>query len=649
MVKRIAAAALALALSVCACGCTAAGGASGEDAISAADEAEGWAVYWYLCASDLESDYGCATDDLIEALDVSLPPDVKVVIQTGGANSWQNDTVQSGVLQRYLYDSEGLTLLENLDIANMGKPDTLSDFLSFCKENYPADKTMLLFWDHGGGSVSGVAFDEVYGYDSLTLDEIRKALSNVYEISESHPPFELVGFDTCLMATVDMAYTLKGVAKYMVASEEIEPGGGWYYTDWLGALAADPRMDGARLGRTICETYYAGCAEEGLESNATLSLTDLGKLDVLMEAYEAFGEEALMAACVDEGFLSQFARTSEAAENYGGNSRESGYTNMVDLGHVARQCEGLLASAKDVTAALEEAVIYEVSGKYRSESTGLSFYYPLSRDPENYGYYAAISASRSFPYLYELGLTGTLGEEGSQYLKSMNVTQQARIKTLLDTDWEGRPLYINEENYACLDLGKEADSILSGISFSLYLTDEEGNVLWMGTDNDITADWKNGVFTDNFRGVWGALDGNIAFMELTYEGEDYNLYAVPALINEEQYNLEVVYDFKTAAWTVLGARKAVDANGMADKNLYQLKKGDEVQLIWYMAPSVAEDFCPCVSAVLTYDESMKFEEVALPDDTYTMIMQMRDFAGNTASSGMVDFRVEGEDIYPTVY
>lgn len=32
-----------------------------------------WAVYWYLCGSDLESNFAAATNDLAEMIDVKLP------------------------------------------------------------------------------------------------------------------------------------------------------------------------------------------------------------------------------------------------------------------------------------------------------------------------------------------------------------------------------------------------------------------------------------------------------------------------------------------------------------------------------------------------------------------------------------------------
>ena len=73
-----------------------------------------WAVYWYLCGSDLETEGGCATTDLEEMLQVELPENVNVVIQTGGAVEWQNEYMDSTVIQRWLYNSEGLQLLEEM-------------------------------------------------------------------------------------------------------------------------------------------------------------------------------------------------------------------------------------------------------------------------------------------------------------------------------------------------------------------------------------------------------------------------------------------------------------------------------------------------------------------------------------------------------
>lgn len=628
-------------------------GACGEDISTPEPNAEAgtWAIYWYLCGSDLESNGGFATSDLMEMMEVALPENVRVVIQTGGAKTWQNNVVDADILQRYVYDSEGLTLVDELPPASMGDAATLTDFLRYCKQNYPAEKTAVLFWNHGGGSVSGAAFDERYGYDSLTLDEMQTAFGRVWEADENNPPLELVGFDTCLMATVDVAGTFAGTARYLVASEEVEPANGWDYTGWLGALAADPAMDGAALGEVICDAYYAGCQAVGTHSNATLSLTDLTRTGPLLEAYEAFGAEALAAACEDPGFFSRFARIAAQSENYGGNTREQGYTNMVDLGHMARQSTGLLQTAGDVLNALEDCVLYRVSGPYRAESTGLSCYYSYNGDLNDLYGYTNVGAGQAFKYFYSYELTGQLDDAGMEYISGMNYEELPQIQSLAAMGWDGMPLQVDEDGVSHLTLGPEADNILAGIGFSLYYFDEENDImLLLGTDNDMNADWENGVFSDNFRGVWGGIDGHMVYMELCFEGEDYNLYSVPVLLNGEPYNLQVAYDFTTEEWSILGARQGIGEAGMSDKELRLLQPGDTLTTIWYLSSYSGEDGLEAYAVEeLTVTADTSFAEMELPDGRYGMVFEMRDAMDNYAYSDSVFFLCEDGEISTLIY
>ncbi|MBQ3336937.1 MAG: clostripain, partial [Selenomonadaceae bacterium] len=59
-----------------------------EDTYKAEDT---WVIYWYVCGTDLETESGAASADIQELLEVPLPPNVKVVAQTGGTNQWQNN------------------------------------------------------------------------------------------------------------------------------------------------------------------------------------------------------------------------------------------------------------------------------------------------------------------------------------------------------------------------------------------------------------------------------------------------------------------------------------------------------------------------------------------------------------------------------
>lgn len=506
-------------------------------------------------------------------------------------------------LQRWVYSSEGLELVDEQPSASMGDAENLADFLSFAKENYPAEKTAVIFWNHGGGSVSGIAFDEIYGFDSLTLDELYAAFTSVWEPSVDNQPLELVGFDACLMATVDVAYTFNDIARYLVASEEVEPGNGWYYSQWVGAL---------------------------------------------IEAYDTFGAEALALACEDPAFFSQFGRIAAQSENYGGNTKEQGYTNMVDLGHMARQSAWVLSSAQDV---LDACVVYQVCGQYRTEATGLSCYYPYSTNVDEFNGYTNLGASPAFKYFYTYELTGELDESGMEYIEEMEFDELQEVPSLLTVDWNESPLELNEDGVSYLTLGPEANDILTGIGFCLYIADYENDlVMLLGTDNDMEADWENGVFSDNFRGVWGSIDSNLVYMELSFEGEGYNLYSVPVLLNGEQYHLQVVFDFATEKWSILGARPGIEDNGMSDKEMRLLEVGDEITTIWYfMSISGDDDFEPYTANTFTVTEETAFAEMPLPDGSYSMMFEMRDALGNYAYSDQVTFDCEDGDIYTTVY
>ena len=617
-----------------------------------AGEGDGsWAVYWYLCGSDLETNYGCATTDLMEMLEVTLPENVNVVIQTGGAEVWQNDQMDASKIQRWLFNSDGLELIDEQETTNMGDAQTLYDFLYFANENFPADKVAVTFWNHGGGSVSGAAFDEIHGLDSLDLVEMYQAFDAVWPADTANPALELVGFDTCLMATVDVAAVFQNFAKYLVASEEVEPGNGWLYSGWLGELAANPAMDGDDLGIAICNTYYEGCEAVGTQDQTTLSVTDLTKLTPLLEAYESFGEEMFVAAAQDPGFFAELGRAAAQSENYGGNTREQGYTNMVDLGHLARQTAWMLPSAQSVSDALAECVIYQVGGIYRAEATGLSCYYSYNGDINDFNGYINVGAGLAFKHLYAYGLTGELAEGGEEYLASLDIQELPEIVTLADMDWDGAPLDVNDEGTSYLTLGPDAYDVLAGIGFSLYYVDEENDqMMLLGTDNDLVADWDNGIFYDNFRGVWGAIDGCLVYMELSFEGEDYNLYSVPILLNDEPYNLQVAYDFTTEEWSILGASQGLDDTGMASKEVRLLAEGDVITTIWKLASySGDDDFEMYGMEELTVTADTTFGEAPLFDGSYSMVFEMWDAAGNYAYSDAVTFDCIDGEIWTTVY
>lgn len=324
---------------------------------------------------------------------------------------------------------------------------------------------------------------------------------------------------------------------------------------------------------------------------------------------------------------------------------------MVDLGHMARQSTGLLQTAGDVLNALEDCVLYRVSGPYRAESTGLSCYYSYNGDLNDLYGYTNVGAGQAFKYFYSYELTGQLDDAGMEYISGMNYEELPQIQSLAAMGWDGMPLQVDENGVSHLTLGPEADSILAGIGFSLYYFDEENDImLLLGTDNDMNADWENGVFSDNFRGVWGGIDGHMVYMELCFEGEDYNLYSVPVLLNGEPYNLQVAYDFTTEEWSILGARQGIGEAGMSDKELRLLQPGDALTTIWYLSSYSGEDGLEAYAVEeLTVTADTSFAEMELPDGRYGMVFEMRDAMDNYAYSDSVFFLCEGGKISTLIY
>ena len=139
-------------------------------------------------------------------------------------------------------------------------------------------------------------------------------------------------------------------------------------------------------------------------------------------------------------------------------------------------------------------------------------------------------------------------------------------------------------------------------------------------------------------------------MEIAYEGENYNQYSVPILLNGENYNLKVIYDFETGEYYIEGARKPLDESGAADKNLRYLVEGDEIQTVHYAtAISGGGDELTAVPIdTITVTPETAFEEIELGDGIFIMMYVMQDSQGNVASSAAVTFESTGGEILTTV-
>ena len=301
-----------------------------------------WTVFVYLCGSDLESRIffggGMASDDIEEMCKASASDNVRFVIETGGCSYWHDDNIDSDFLGRYVVENGKLKKAGEVRQASMGKTSTLTGFLKWGIKKYPAEKMGVIFWDHGGGSLSGVCFDELEDNDSLGLREIDAAFLSLADSGELTDKFEFIGFDACLMGTVEAANILASYSDYMFGSEESEPGSGWDYKAIGNYLAKHPDADGAALGKVVCDSFKSQCDESGDGQIATLSVIDLSQMDSLLKKFNSFSRQ-IYRKSEDKEVLSSMVRKINSVDNFGGNNKAEGYTNMVELGGIISSCK----------------------------------------------------------------------------------------------------------------------------------------------------------------------------------------------------------------------------------------------------------------------------------------------------------------------
>ncbi len=319
----------------------------------------------YMIGSNLESDNGMATSDINEMLYSGIDNDrVNVFVETGGCKRWRNSVISPGKTERWKLTAKGLSLLDSKKAQSMTSPSCLSDFIRYCSEEAPADRYILIFWDHGGGSVSGYGYDELYPNETMDIGEISRALR------DGGVKFDFVGFDTCLMATLENAIAVEPYADYLIASEESEPGTGWYYTNWFKLLDDNSSTNTLGLGRQIIDDFTAASMKISPGSVTTLSLIDLAELKgtVLPELGD-FGSE-LMTQLKSEKY-----QNVAIARN---GTREFAQSQKLDQADLVDFCTRLgTKEAGELSKAIQNAVKYNRVNQI-SDAYGLSIYFPNS-------------------------------------------------------------------------------------------------------------------------------------------------------------------------------------------------------------------------------------------------------------------------------
>lgn len=538
-------------------------------------------VMVYMIGSDLESEYGCASADLEEMMAAEQGEQMTVVVQTGGALQWENSSILPGSCQRFVMKDHALTEWENIGLKSMAQPDTLADFIRWGASNFPAERYELILWDHGGGTAAGYGYDEYFPEDWMSLSELAAAL----EQGGCH--FDMIGFDACLMGTVEMAYAVSPYADYMVASEEYIPQDGFSYTGWMNLLGQNSSIDTEELGRCILDEYAAYYNEAGGEEY-TLSLLDLSKTEALNSSLADYMKQS--SGLLLEHRFGELSSARAHAKAYGDGDYE-----QIDMADYISRVDSVDGSG--VKAALESCVVYSVSNI--AEAGGLAMYYPyqyledysaIRQDLNTCGY---VECEEYFD-LFASIIAGAKQENSNAYFGEGQSTQweysscdwysdavaEDYSDVYLANSYDEQEI-VDKGGYYALPMSEEAWDVITYIEQWVYLDDGEGYVD-LGSDNYYEVDEDNDLIVD-FDYYWVALDGMVVpfYAEEENYGNEESWYTygfVPAELNDtDDIEMIVRWDSEHEDGYISGWRYAREGLGQAAaKGLYSFKPGDRV-------------------------------------------------------------------------
>jgi hypothetical protein len=348
--------------------------------------------------------------------------------------------------------------VQDMGELNMGDPNVLKSFVSWGKDTYPAQNYMLIVWNHGQGwrlmlaqaqkegeraiaakraqmaqedkmqpagdvqstrnadrlappdRLQSIIVPNVSTVKSISNDDTDKDVLYNSEMQNalSGSNLAVIGFDACLMSMVETAYALRKVAQVMVASEELEPGTGWQYDDWLGKLAANPSVDAKGLGEILVRSY-----EEQNQSQMTLAAVNLNKIEQLAASLSSMSE-FLNPRMPAFAAILKSARTS--CEAYA--PREVTYISPgvkrprfqhIDLGRFCSQAALLNTDPEfkrlltQVQGDIRSCVLRSYASddrKGRFGSSGLAIYYPerkLFFENDDFGRLAYLKSNDNYP------------------------------------------------------------------------------------------------------------------------------------------------------------------------------------------------------------------------------------------------------------
>lgn len=339
-----------------------------------------------------------------------------------------------------------------------GTPDNLFEFGQWGINGYPAKKQCLVLWNHGAGikdpniwgrtllkmrdrlftfnrkngllelnraykqeknlldaykhlteNERGIAFNDT-AETYLTNEDLKNSLDNIVKNVLGGQKLHILAMDACFMGMIEVASQVQTAAKYLVASEEVEPGAGYNYCNVLKPLIETP-MKAKDFARHIVASYeneYQKTMNDFTQSAINLKyIPELEKAmtqlsDTLVSFLEKGGKSArkmlkvlrqhkdLTTEFFDSDYIDlqhfivslldqivEYAQNSKSFPSHYESAPEP--LGAQERGTVLKITEQIKDAATDILNLLEKAIMANTAGKNLEKAAGLSIYFPTSK------------------------------------------------------------------------------------------------------------------------------------------------------------------------------------------------------------------------------------------------------------------------------
>lgn len=405
-----------------------------------------WTFIVYIAAdNDLR---GFAARNIKQMADVGSNNNLNIVAQLD-----IRITGNKKITRRYYIEPNKILHVNSDDAASQkmdsGDPKTLVSCCKWAIENYPAKNYALILWNHGTGPIDpetnrivnpsalwslnpasnkleldrtvafldfindiqnqkdysptneaclddpekGICWDDSTG-NYLNNQKLDSALSEISRTFLGGEKLNILGFDACLMATIEIADIAKRHAHVMVSSQEVELGAGWNYTKVLTPFKTGS-PDQKSFAKHIVDAYHEEYSK--ITNDYTHSAMNLEDTDKLISNVNIVAE--ILTECLKNQKSSSVKNAIQASKNKQlcTHFDEPSYIDLhhfysnllANLKHFVLlsgdQNKQLLAQAlQDGQTLIKKFVIANRVGKNLSLAQGVSIYFPDRRIHPSY-------------------------------------------------------------------------------------------------------------------------------------------------------------------------------------------------------------------------------------------------------------------------